>query len=203
MAKMTFEEFCRCVDRKAEPVVLLEGTRGVPANEIPRIERFAAALARRFPRIQFRTGNAPGSDEAFARGVETVDATRLEYVLPYAGHRGKACDGPSRRVAMTDLSAQAEERAARHSAGSSPQYRSMLERRDAAAPLRARSRYIMRDTIKVIGAGEARLRPATAAIFFANPQDSMKGGTGHTIRVCRDQGVPVALQDEWMAWPVG
>ena len=43
--------------------------------------------------------------------------------------------------------------------------------------------------------------PATVGIFYVNRADPMKGGTGHTIRVCRKLGVPVAFQDEWRHWP--
>ncbi len=38
---------------------------------------------------------------------------------------------------------------------------------------------------------------------FNNVVDPMKGGTGHTIRVCQRPGVPVVFQDEWMKWPTG
>ena len=42
--------------------------------------------------------------------------------------------------------------------------------------------------------------PARFGLFYVNAADPMKGGTGHTIRVCRRQGVPVAFQEDWMGW---
>jgi hypothetical protein len=30
--------------------------------------------------------------------------------------------------------------------------------------------------------------------------DTQAGGTGHTIRVCRQTGVPVVFQNVWTAW---
>ncbi len=30
--------------------------------------------------------------------------------------------------------------------------------------------------------------------------DPMAGGTGHTIRVCAQEGVPSAFQDSWQNW---
>lgn len=46
-------------------------------------------LAEKFPRLRFRSGNAPGSDEAFSNGIAAVDPTRLEIVAPYVSHREK------------------------------------------------------------------------------------------------------------------
>jgi hypothetical protein len=35
-----------------------------------------------------------------------------------------------------------------------------------------------------------------------NLADPMEGGTGHTIRVCQQEGLPVIYQDEWSAWKI-
>lgn len=58
---------------------------------------------------------------------------------------------------------------------------------------------LLRDTIKVVVL-EGELPGATVGIFYADVTDPMKGGTGHTIRVCRPNGVPVILQDDWVKW---
>jgi hypothetical protein len=39
-----------------------------------------------------------------------------------------------------------------------------------------------------------------AGVFYVNEQTPLAGGTGHTIRVCRELGVPVAFQKEWREW---
>jgi hypothetical protein len=64
--------------------------------------------------------------------------------------------------------------------------------------LRATAQLLLRDTLKVTGA-ETLMKPI-AGIFFVNPQDPERGGTGHTIRVCRRQGVPVITQLDWQKW---
>ena len=46
-------------------------------------------------------------------------------------------------------------------------------------------------------------RPATAALFYVDPADPEAGGTGHTIRVCGRQAVPVAFQEKWAPWTAG
>ena len=60
-----------------EQVVLIEGTRKLPTEDRPRLVEFAKELARLLPQLMFRTGNAPGADEAFAEGVRNVDPSRL------------------------------------------------------------------------------------------------------------------------------
>ncbi len=60
--------------------------------------------------------------------------------------------------------------------------------------------YILRDTLKVLGCPELGLAPAKAGIFYANPDDPLAGGTGHTIRVCLLQGIPTVFQAVWSQW---
>jgi len=35
-----------------------------------------------------------------------------------------------------------------------------------------------------------------------NTGSSMEGGIGHTIRVCRNEGVPVVFQNDWRTWKI-
>ena len=49
--------------------------------------------------------------------------------------------------------------------------------------LRATAQLILRDTLKVTGTDD--MPPPTAGIFYVHPADPGRGGTGHTIRVCR------------------
>ena len=87
---MTFTEFHLIVGASARPVILVEGTRDLPDADANTLAAFSAWLAGSYPNAVFRTGNAEGSDSAFARGVARVDPSRLEYILPYGGHRKKA-----------------------------------------------------------------------------------------------------------------
>ncbi len=199
--KIAFEQFCQLLAERERPVVLLEGTRDLPDADSPILILFGQFVAETFPLAIFRTGNAKGSDEAFAKGVQAVDPARLQYVLPYAGHRKRGGESASYRIALTELPRVAEDRAAYQTAQSSPQYRSMMDKRDSVPSLKSKAGYLIRDTLKVTGAEEAKLAPATVGIFYVNQYDPMKGGTGHTIRVCLGQGVPVAYQTEWMTWP--
>ena len=57
----TFETLVRDSER---PVILIEGTRALPAED--RDKLVSLATAQGFPEAVFRTGNAERSDEAFA-----------------------------------------------------------------------------------------------------------------------------------------
>ncbi len=199
MKMMTFDRFHR-ISSGYSPVVLVEGTRNVPESDVEKLEDFARRLAEAFPRVIFRSGNAKGSDEAFANGVRSVAPSRLQLVLPYARHRPRPLGEGAYTYSLSGLSQAAEELLVGYTEKASAQYRELLAKRTRIPVLRAKAGYLLRDTLKVVGSPESGLTPAKAGIFYVNPDDPMKGGTGHTIRVCRDQNVPVAFQNEWMAW---
>jgi hypothetical protein len=198
---MTFEAFNDLMKTSVRPVVLVEGTRDIPPADEPILAAFASWLANTYPHAVFRTGNAAGSDSAFARGVAAVDARRLEYVLPYGGHRKQAVASHAYEISISDLPMFEEAEAAQCTEQASPKYSSMMAKRKTAPRMQAKAKYILRDTVKVTGSEPLRLVPATIGIFYVNVADPMKGGTGHTVRVCEHLGVPVAYQDEWMTWP--
>ena len=183
------------------PVILVEGTRDVPPQDRPKLVAFGRWLAETYPHAIFRTGNAKGADEAFAEGVQSVDATRLEFVLPYTSHRKSTTPSPARRVSFGDMPPLAEKRALFSTEQASPEYASLLAKRDKVPKLKAKADYLLRDTLKVTGADELELNKAVFGIFYVNATDPMKGGTGHTIRVCNTVGTPAAFQGEWMQWP--
>ncbi|MBI5048963.1 MAG: hypothetical protein HZB54_08465 [Deltaproteobacteria bacterium] len=62
--------------------------------------------------------------------------------------------------------------------------------------LKAKSRYILSDTIKAAKAEDFCMMPADIGISYVNTADPMKGGKGHTIRVCMKQWIPVIDQRE-------
>lgn len=197
---MNYSEFLKYVKQYERPVILVEGTRKLPDSDRPKLVELGKTLAKALPMALFRTGNAKGSDEAFAEGIQQIDPTRLQYILPYQKHRKDSISGQSYQVALTEISSVAEEQAVYLTKESSPEYSSLLEKRNKIPLLKAKARYILRDTIKVTGVAELSLRPATLGIFYLNPENPMQGGTAHTVRVCRKQKIPVITQDEWMAW---
>ena len=97
--------FIRLIDGAgAGAVALLEGARALPQEWRPKLVEIANRLATRFPEAKFRSGNAPGSDEAFSWGVHQVDPERFEYVVPYATHRKGNRNPVSYSAAIDDVS---------------------------------------------------------------------------------------------------
>lgn len=197
---MTFDQFNTMVSDHARPVILLEGTRQVPEADLPVLTAFTRWLAMRYPQAVFRSGNAAGSDTAFADGIKAVDPGRLELILPVTNHRRPLSAYPERTVALDQVSKAAEESAAWITSQASPIYGSMMEKRNRIPRVRAKANYLIRDTAKVTGIEESGYLPADVGIFYVNTTDPMKGGTGHTIRVCQSLAVPVIFQDEWLGW---
>lgn len=185
------------------PVLLVEGIRTVPPEHLPAVRSCGRNLAMRYPAAAFRTGNAPGTDEAFAEGVADVAPDRIELVVPYDAHRMKYAPAGSSRVSLEGLPVAAESRLAEAMSAASPdlaRLAAIYQRQGRKGAPGAKAAYLLRDAMKVVGAAEVGLAPATVGIFYTSPDDPLAGGTGHTIRICLQRGVPTAFQDTWMNW---
>lgn len=199
---MNYADFSSLLSKTDSPVVLLEGTRELPTGQAPALSAVAAHLARAFPCVRFRTGNAKGSDEAFAAGVARVGASRIEFVLPYAGHRSNQRPAESPTTALDDISSARVQEVVNATLEVSPQYQRVAVNyrcRKTHPRQRATAQLILRDTLKVTGTDT--MPAPVAGIFYVHASDPERGGTGHTMRVCRAQGVPVINQFHWLEWP--
>lgn len=196
---MTFSEFSALLETQPDGVVLLEGRRTIPDCDARLAVELAGMLARRFPRARFRSGNADGSDQAFSEGVARVDASRLQIVAPYASHRKSARYPDAIYDSPETLSGVHADEIAYKTAAASPKNERLIARRDREGASGAKAAYLIRDTMKVTGHSEEFSKPV-CALFYVDLNNPMEGGTGHTIRVCRQEGVPHAFQDSWRAW---
>lgn len=197
---MTYDAFLSRLRGLPAPVVLLEGTRALAPDVAPRLVALAERLARALPHARFRTGNAPGSDTAFAEGVGRVDAARLLHVLPHAGHRARHRPQDVPTAAVTEVTDDTLGTLLTVTREASPQYGfspGVLAETAHPRP-RATARLLLRDTLKVVGTDG--MPPADIGLFYVNPADPLGGGTGHTMRVCHARGVPVLTQDVWFGW---
>ncbi len=196
---MTLAEFRTLAASSPRPVVLLEGRRAIPPDDARRVQGFAARLAREFPHLVFRSGNAEGSDEAFSAGVAGVDPSRLQVVAPYATHRKKVRYDDAAYDSPESLSKVQEDAVVASTIAATPRNKDLIARRNTPGRLAAKAAYLIRDTMKVMGHAENFPRPV-CALFYVDPADPEAGGTGHTIRVCRQEAVPFAFQETWAAW---
>jgi hypothetical protein len=70
---MTFTVFSDLISNTSDPLILIEGRRVISKELADSARITAATLARKFPQLKFRSGNANGDDEAFSPGVLEVD----------------------------------------------------------------------------------------------------------------------------------
>lgn len=194
---MDFHSFTNQYDYTGA-IILLEGKRNVAPDDEWALERLGRLLAGTMNRARFRSGNAPGSDALFAAGVSVIDASRMEVIVPYAGHRKETSKGYLIH-ALDELDLAAEPEIVYHS----KQHRNaekFVDRyvagsRDGNA---MKAAYIIRDTVKVLGA--EGIPPATFGLFYDDLQHPGTGGTGHTMSVCKEAGIPLLDQRVWMEW---
>jgi len=185
------------------PVVLLEGSRDVPVDVRKRMESLAARLMQTFPKLVARSGNAEGSDQAWARGVNAVDPKRLQLVLPVPNYKSAAIERENDVMALQEAP-PSDYRAARSLTREHYAYgtRHGADVYDRLPPFK--QTYLDRDALKVLGTSDysGRRMKATAALFYINPTRKRGGGTAHTLRLCEAEKVPYFLGGDWMTWPV-
>jgi hypothetical protein len=186
----------------AHPVILLEGTRQLPAEKRQALVNMGRQLAEAFPQAVFRSGNATGTDEAFATGVATVPGSMLQLVLPTPGMGRSRRPAAATCLALDDLPLEERHHLARESFAASPENHRIFElylRGQSRNPAFAKAQYLVRDALKVHGSLTLHLAPASVALFFINNLGPTSSGTAHTIRLCDRQKVPVFTQRDWLA----
>ena len=188
--------------QQEKPVLLLEGTRKITLTDFTRLVQFGEFIAHQFPNCLFRSGNASGSDDAFAQGVRKVAPDRIQILLPKMDAGKSRLDKRDYVLALEDVSLAEEKQIIYESKRATPKNKRLFEAYELQHEgiMKQKSLYLLRDTLKVLGSPENNLAQITAGIFFVNQDDPESGGTGHTMRVCRQNNVPVFTQDDWMKW---
>ena|SRR5690554_2656044 len=193
---MTLSEFL--LHDTPNAVVLLEGKRNVKPEDQPKLYQLGKLLASKTKHMKFRSGNASGSDDQFSIGVAEIDHTRLQVITPYTGHRKKA-NLAYETVSLDDVTLASEGDIVYHSKVDKKTDK-LIDRyvsghRDRVA---MKAAYLIRDTVKVVGTPE--IGPATFGIFYDDLENPRTGGTGHTMKVCDELGVPMVNQEVWFEW---
>jgi len=219
----TFSDFAERITQSEAPVILIEGRRSILESGAESARRLAAMLAKQFPTLRFRSGNATGSDQAFASGVIDVAPERLEIIAPYASHRARGRHPLVRYESPESLTPEELADIQALTIAVSPENHRLMQRYGKGGRADAQAACLIRDTLKVTGfKGESRAQKESArrgpnvakammgmrhalpsplaALFWIDPADPEAGGTGHTIRACRLQHVPVIFQCHWQSW---
>ncbi len=194
---MEIKEFIEKYD-KPYNIILLEGKRDVLEKDKVKLIELGKLLASSTEHIIFRSGNANGSDELFAKGVVEVDQKRFQVITPSSGHRKKH-NKAYKTFSLSDIDLVSESEIVYQS-------KKHKETEKLIDPfvngernkIIIKAAYIIRDTIKVIGT--KKIRPANFGIFYDDLSNPMQGGTGHTMNICKLNNVPMINQTIWFNW---
>ena len=194
---MTLQEFIEKFDTE-NSIVLLEGKRKVLNEDSEKLIALGKLLASRTSKIIFRSGNAEGSDDLFSQGVCSIDQKRLQVITPYNGHRNKQ-NLAYETFSLDNINFAAEDELIYQSKANKKTEKLI---NDFVSGIKNRNTikaaYIIRDTVKVLGT--ETIKPASFGIFYTDLNDPYSGGTGHTMNVCRLNGIPLIDQKVWFEW---
>lgn len=194
---MTFDDFIEKFDTD-NSIVLLEGKRVVEKTDEEKLFSLGRLLATRTKKMLFRSGNASGSDQFFSLGVASVDKERLQVVTPYTGHRKKT-NQAYETISLDDINL-VEEPEVVYQSRNNKKTEKLIDRyvsgdRDQFS---IKAAYVIRDTVKAIGT--KNIKPATFGIFYDDLQKPSTGGTGHTMKICEQNNIPIIDQNVWFNW---
>ncbi len=194
---MTFNEFVQQFDKQGS-IVLVEGKRKVLDEDKAKLEALGKLLAANTERMTFRSGNAKGSDQLFTSGILALGGKRMEVIIPYRGHRKKA-NYANHTISLDEINLASEPDVLYQS----KKYSRMgplieVYARGCKNRVTIKAAYILRDTLKVTGA--SGVAPASFGIFYDDQKKPKSGGTGHTMRICQMNGIPLIDQNTWFNW---
>ncbi|MBK9248783.1 MAG: hypothetical protein IPM69_11865 [Ignavibacteria bacterium] len=194
---MTLKDFLSHHDNK-DSIIILAGKRKVAKEDEEKLVQLGRLLAMQTKNALFRSGNADGADYLFSSGIADIDKSLLQVITPWAGHRRKyELTDDVIPLESIDLSREPEvimqSKLHTRTAGLIDPF---LKGEKGSNYMAAA--YIIRDTVMVIGSEE--LAPATYGIFYDDLNQPEQGGTGHTLKTCRRNNLPVIDQRTWMEW---
>ncbi len=200
---ITLDDFIAGMKSRKRSVILLEGTRNVPDQDQDRLIGLGKRLTALLPEAVFRSGNAPGADEAFSKGVCGTRPSSMQYVVPYLSHRIKTRSKAAGVISLDQVPDSEFSLIMEKTLEASPDYAGLVnlyQKHGKWDRHTIKLRYLLRDALKVVGSRALGLAPAACGIFYVNELTPLSGGTGHTIRVCRKSNVLVVDQKAWLAW---
>lgn len=194
---MTLNQFINNYDSPGS-IVLLEGKRNVPDADKEKLIALGQLLAKKTSHILFRSGNAAGADEYFSQGVSKINQDRLQIITPYSGHRKKYSQ-TYQSISLDEVNLSNEPEVV-YQSKQNKKTEKLVDRFIAGEKDRysIKAAYILRDTIKVIGA--EGISGANFAIFYDDLENPGTGGTGHTMNVCKQNGLNFINQVTWKEW---
>jgi len=194
---MKLKDFIKQFD-KDNSIVLLEGKRNVLESDKIKLILLGKLLASTTSKMVFRSGNADGADYYFSSGVSSVDNSRLQVITPYTGHRQKS-NLAYESISLDEIDIVADSEVV-YQSKNNKKTEKLIDQYISGARDRfsIKAAYIIRDTIKALGTDE--VKPATFGIFYDDLDKPKEGGTGHTMKVCEQNNIPIIDQKTWFKW---
>jgi hypothetical protein len=158
------------------------GRRDLKLSEKCYLESVGALLAERG--FTVCSGNAPGSDQAYAHGANLVDGRRVELYLPWATFERKWVDKHN----TVWLASQAWPKHVELAASASPGWDRGV--RETVKPL------MIRNAMIIFRWGQ----PVDRVLAYPDCTKHGWSGTGHAMRVAATLGVPVWLVNKGRFW---
>lgn len=179
-------------------IVLLEGKRDILENDKEKLIALGNLIASSTSKMIFRSGNAEGADQYFSEGVALVNKARLHVITPYSDHRKKT--NPAFQTFPLDQMNMANEADVIYQSKNNKKTKGLIDKYIAGDINRTtiKAAYIMRDTVKVIGT--STIKPASFGIFYDDLNNPQTGGTGHTMKICILNKIPLIDQRTWFKW---
>lgn len=180
-------------------IILLEGKRNIYEEDKIKLIQIGKLLTEKMPNATFRSGNADGSDYYFSQGVASVNPKQLQVVTPYTNHR-KKYNLAETIFDLDSIDLSSEPGIVYHSKNHKATISLVEKYVDGIKnSYTIKGAYIIRDTVKVLGT-QARIPPISVGLFYEDLNNPMKGGTGHTQRVCLDNNIPLFNQETYFSW---
>jgi len=194
---MTLNDFIVQYD-KENSIVLLEGKRKVLDADKEKLTALGRLLATKTTKMLFRSGNAEGADQLFSDGVTAIDYKRLQVITPYSGHRQRT-NRANHTISLDEINITEESEVLLYSKRNK-KTENLIDQFVSGETNRysIKAAYIIRDTIKAIGT--KKIKPATIGVFYDDLEAPFSGGTGHTMKVCEQNNIPVINQNIWFNW---
>lgn len=116
----------------------------------------------------------------------------MQYVVPYLSHRIKTRDKAAGVVSLDQVPDSEFSLIIEKTLEASPAYAGLVklyQKHGKWDRHTIKLRYLLRDTLKVVGSRALGLAPAACGIFYVNESSPLSGGTGPIIKVCRKNNV--------------
>lgn len=197
-ASPTLNEFIEKFDNE-ESICLLIGKRAVGDDYKNRLVALGKLLASATRYTRFRSGNAGGADELFISGVASVAPERVHLFLPYRGHR-KRTVGKLEASSLDEIDLLKEPELIYNTKRVNAKNSSLIDKytsgdRDRFA---IKAAYLLRDSLMVLG--NKNLPKASVVVYFDDLSTPLSGGTGHTVILAKNNGIPCIDQTNWLNW---